>query len=59
MCYIYVKLNVLLDQYGEERKKIHEVDVDPRLVPFGKGATYAAGRGLLHGRYVKVLLVFS
>jgi hypothetical protein len=41
------------ERYTEELRKKHGPDVDPRLVPFDVHATYATGRGLPHGRYVK------
>ena len=47
------------DRYAEELKKVEGPDVDPRSVPFNVGAAYAAGGGLPHGRYVKVLIVFG
>jgi hypothetical protein len=41
------------ERYTEELKKKHGPNVDPRLVPLDVDASYVAGGGLLHGRYVK------
>jgi hypothetical protein len=38
--------------------KIHRDDLeDPRSVPFNPNAAYAMGRGIPHGRYVKISIV--
>jgi hypothetical protein len=41
------------ERYTEDLKKKHVTDIDPWLVPFDVDASYAAGGGLPHGRYVK------
>jgi hypothetical protein len=40
-------------------KKIYGPELeDPRLMPFNVDATYAAGEGTPHGRYVKISIAF-
>jgi hypothetical protein len=52
-------LNILQERYTQELKKIHGPELeDPRLVPFNVDAAYAMGGGTLHGRYVKIPIVF-
>jgi hypothetical protein len=54
-----IELNILQGRYTEELSKIHGLELeDPRFVPFNVNATYAAGGGTPHGRYVKVSIVF-
>jgi hypothetical protein len=54
-----ILLNILQERYTEELRKIHGPELeDPRLVSFNVDATYAVGRGTLHGRYVKISIVF-
>jgi hypothetical protein len=54
ICFIGVnKLIVVQEQYTEELKMKHGPDIDPRSVPFDIDASYAAGGGLPHERYVK------
>jgi hypothetical protein len=53
-------LNILQERYTAELKKIHGPEQeDMRSVPFNIDIVYAAGGGTSHGRYVKVLIVFS
>jgi hypothetical protein len=47
-------LIIVQERYTEELKNKHRPDVDLRSVPFDVDASYAVGRGLSHGRYVKM-----
>jgi hypothetical protein len=54
-----IELNILQGCYTEELRKIHRPELeDPRSMPFNVDAAYAVGGGTLHGRYVKVSIVF-
>jgi hypothetical protein len=55
VCFIRVIKNFTFVQYWytEELRKTHGPDTDPRSVPFDVTATYHAGRGLPHWRYVE------
>jgi hypothetical protein len=56
--YTYL-LNILQERYTGELKKIYGPELeDSRLVPFNVDAMYAAGRGIPHGRYVKISIIF-
>jgi hypothetical protein len=60
LLYIHTYLfNILQERYTQELKKIHGPELeDPRLVPFNVDVAYAMGGGTLHGRYVKIPIVF-
>jgi hypothetical protein len=52
-------LNILQEQYTQELRKIHGDDLEVlQSVPFNPDATYVAGRGTPHERYVKISIVF-
>jgi hypothetical protein len=53
VCFIDVKLTFVQDRYMEELRKTHDLDTDPRSMPFDVNAVYHAGGGLPHGRYVE------
>jgi hypothetical protein len=54
-----IEFNILQGRYTEELRKIHEPELeDPRSMPFNVDTAYATGGGTLHGRYVKVSIVF-
>jgi hypothetical protein len=50
---------MLQERYTEELRKIHGSDLeDSKSVPFNIDATYVVGGGTLHGRYVKISIIF-
>jgi hypothetical protein len=56
--YLYL-LNILHERYTEGLKKIHGPELEVTTsVPFNVDVAYAAGGGILHGRYVKISIIF-